>query len=307
MGFARKQGGKIASSTKASGGKVSKRFQGLTGTTARKKKKGAAKRDKQTADKKFKSFAKKQAKEGKRIEGLFKKLQDPSTTAGELQTALGQIQKIDVSKFSGQAAADVQNLRNIAQTQGPTALAERLTAQQRAEETGRLEQIETGAAQRGAQAFEGLAQRGGAGAGARERLLASTGAAGLRESQAERRSGALARLGIGSEDEARKLDLLQTLPGQELAVGQFAQGAQQAEAQRQFGQATALQKAQAGDVGRQQQAQQFQAAGQASVGQRNLQQAGQVFGGQQLSDAQRRRGQQAQSGGALANAFSLFG
>jgi hypothetical protein len=126
---------------------------------------------------------------------------------------------------TGQAFQEAsKGLLSQAQSDDPTQFAERLTAAQRAEEAGRLEQIEGAGATQAASQFGALAQQGGAGPGARERLAAGAGANALRSQQQERRAGALARLGLLSEDEGRKLALEQSLISQGQSAREFDVG-----------------------------------------------------------------------------------
>lgn len=116
------------------------------------------------------------------------------------------------------ANADVGYLRGLAQSSDMTEGAKRQIALQKLQEQSGIEQAKNAQSSQTAQNFSNLAQQGGAGAGARERLFNQAGTQSIREQQAARRSGALARLGIGSQDEANKLQLASNLPTQQLAI-----------------------------------------------------------------------------------------
>jgi len=116
------------------------------------------------------------------------------------------------------ADGDVQFLRTFAQSQGPSNQAQSLLQAQELEQKGLMENLYADQSRAQAEQFSNLAQQGGLGAGSRERLSAAGRSAGLREQQDARRGGALARLGILSEDESRKLNVAGALPGQQVGV-----------------------------------------------------------------------------------------
>jgi len=108
--------------------------------------------------------------------------------------------------------ADIGTLRGIGQSKGPTEMAKRQEEKQRLEEQTSRENLYRQNAQAGQQAFSDLASQGGAEAGARERLQGQIGGNSLREQQNLSRAGTTSRLGISSEDEARKMAILGQLP-----------------------------------------------------------------------------------------------
>jgi hypothetical protein len=224
-------GGKASSSSKSVGGKASDFFQKTSGLKGKKELEAELARRRGERAGERQEFVKGELGRFDELQSVFSDLASGATTVDQ------------VSKDLGIAFDDVQNLRDIAQTEGPTAIAQRLTEQQQLEEVGLIEGIEEGQATQAASAFGGLAQSGGAGPGARERLAASSGAAGLREQQRTRRFGAEQRAGIGSEDEARKLQIAGKLPGLEAGLAGQVQQARQGD----FSNQLAAQKA-AGQV-----------------------------------------------------------
>lgn len=118
------------------------------------------------------------------------------------------------------ASGDIGFLRGFAQSKGPSEQAGYLTEGQKLEEQAGLQNLSRDQAIRQSQAFSNLAQQGGAESGARERLAQSGARQGLTEAQALRQQGAMARLGILSDDEGRKLNVAGALPGQQLNLAQ---------------------------------------------------------------------------------------
>ena len=276
---------------KAKGGFLSGRDKFLKKATGKDAKKAEKKRLKKEQEK-IEKIRKEGKAAQKKAEKLISDLKKPGITKKNLASTLNKIQNLDTSALRGTAAGDVQRLRDIATTEGPTKAAEGLLAFQKAQEGERLEGIELESAQRAQSAFEGLAGRGGAGAGARERLAAQTGRQSLAESQRERRAGALSRLGILSEDEQRKLALQQQLPAQQLQLAQAASAEQQAQQQTDLQKAAQLQAARQFDQSAFQQFQQTQAQQLANLALGQGQQATQFGAAQVLADAQREAARQ---------------
>jgi hypothetical protein len=247
--------------------------------------------------------------EQKKLTDLVKQIKDPEATRPQIAGALRQIKKLDVSGFTGRAQADVQKLREFANSAEPSALANRLLEANKVQQAGRLEDIESGAATQAASAFSNLAQRGGATGGSRERLAASSASQALRESQRERRQGALADLGILSQDEQRKFQAQQALPGQELEVGRFSGQAQEAQQRQQLAEASLLGQASQFDVQQQQAAERARLGGQVELGRAGLKQKGQILAGQELGAAQSAFARsQGPNGGILGRTVdSVFG
>lgn len=196
--------------------------------------------------------------------------------AGNLQTASG----------------DIGFLRGFGQSKGPSDQANYLTQGQRLEEQSGLENLSREQAIRQSQAFSNLAQQGGAEAGARERLASSGMSAGLKEQQALRQQGALARLGILSDDEARKLGVAQSLPGQQLNLAQEQRAGLTQDQQAKFAVDAANMDARQREIGANLGIQQ------AELGHR----AG-IYGGDQLAKAQRKAA--GGGGGGLLGAIGL--
>lgn len=274
--------------------------------------KGSPKRQKSQRQKNIDRLRRDQKRAAKKVESIFKKFQDPKSTEGDIKKALGQIKKIDVKQFTGRAAGDIQRLRDIATTKGPTEGAKALLAEQRAEQGIAIEEAERGGQERAQSAFEQLAQRGGASAAARERLVGQTGAASLREQQRARRAGAAQRLGIRSEDEARKLQIAGGLSGQEANIGQLSAQAQTAEAAQALAREQARQRAREFDVTGKMRAQELRARGQAGAIQTGSQQQTQFGAAQELAAAQRQAAKKQGGGGGLVGGLtkavgSVFG
>lgn len=116
------------------------------------------------------------------------------------------------------ARGDIDFLRKFSQAKGPSDQANYLLQSQQLEQSGLLEDLSNEQARQQAQQFSSLAQQGGLGAGSRERLAAAGQSNALREAQKARREGSLARLGILSQDEGRKLNVASNLPGQQTAL-----------------------------------------------------------------------------------------
>lgn len=308
-----KSGGYIGSLAKDTGKAAGKAnpFKNI----ARKKRDERRAREEKSKSALEEQFGKQEAATQK-IESLFQNLKDPSATTGDYQQALSGIRDIDISKQTGAAEGDVGFLRNIAQSEGTTAAGQRLLAQQAAMQSGRMNQIQEDIASQRANQLSQMSQFGGAGSGARERLAAQGQSSAIREQQRERQAGEMARLGILSQDEMRKLQVAQSLPGQQLAVGQQELAAQQAQVGSQFQQAQALQGARQFDVAAQQAAQQYKTGGLSGAIQRGAEQQGRMFAAGQLADAiagQRQKGALEDPGSAFdkmlspSGTFSIFG
>lgn len=152
----------------------------------------------------------------KEVEDLFKKY-SPGDIERVKDIAAGQVS----GKLQGDlnlAGGDIAFLRNFGQSQGPSAQANYLLGAQELEQQGLMEDLTKDQSRMAAQQFDMLAQGGGAQAGSRERLASQIGSAGMMDAQRARREGALARLGILSDDEGRKLQVASSLPGQQLAL-----------------------------------------------------------------------------------------
>jgi hypothetical protein len=193
-------GRNISDQSKKGGRNVARRFQKATGRTGKREKEAQAKHEREE---------RKKAREDKakdiedRLGRLFGR---DSKSSKEVRAAISGIKGTDTS-------AEQARLRAMGLSPGDTAVASRLLGKQEAEEGIRREQAERQAAVQGASAFSQLAQTGGAGGGSRERLLGQTGSQALRQQQQLRREGALARLGIQSQDEIRKEEALRRASG----------------------------------------------------------------------------------------------
>ncbi len=245
-----------------------------------------------------KEFEKRQ-KEGeklrrKEVDELFKEFSpgDIERTKGLRSRAIsGQL-----SPGLSRAEGDVGFLRGFARAEGPSSQAQGLLQAQRLEEQTGLEGLSEQAALQQAGQLSSLAQQGGAGAGARERLAAQSQSGQLRESQRQRRSGQLSRAGILSEDEARKLSVAGKLPGQEVGIGAERRAGLSFDETQRLGAAQATQQSRLREnlANLQTQQQGFQAR------------AG-ILGGQQLSRAQRQSAGQQEKTGPLGQSGGFLG
>jgi hypothetical protein len=169
-----------------------------------------------------------------KFKSLTKELKKRGVSEPEArQLAVEQINPQLAASFERQEA-DIGRLRGVSEAKGPSAFAQQQLEQQRLEQLSGSENLYKQQAQAGQQAFSDLASQGGAESGARERLAAQAGSSGLREQQALARQGQLSRLGIGSEDEARKLQIMQNLPGLQQSLTQSRQNALESDRNAQF-------------------------------------------------------------------------
>jgi hypothetical protein len=170
---------------------------------------------------------------------------DPTAANQQIQSGLGQIQQIygkmpDVSDvvnpYLGQLGAadkqlaqsyevtnlaqpDINNLRTFATGEGPTKQAQYLQQANEAQRQAQQNQTVGQANQGLGLAQSQLMMRGGLSSGSRDRLAKSS-MQQLLDAQQQNDFGAnQANLGILSTDEARKLDVLKSLPGQQIGLG----------------------------------------------------------------------------------------
>jgi hypothetical protein len=266
--------------------KIKKGFESAVGIKSKRDQEGKAKRADEIRAKELREFKKRQEdfkkdREDQRnkLRSLFEDFQDPEKTLPELEKKLNKVQET-ADKNSDLAQIDINSLRDIANTQGPTGIAQALTNAQLQEENIALQNLETEGRRRGVSAFEDLAARGGAGAGSRERLLGQAGQQNLLASQRQRQQGQLQRLGILSDDEKRKLQAREAALGGQLNLGQFQAGVGQ-------NLASMFQGAQTFDVGQQQSANRFRTTGLAGIEQGVLDQMGKDFATDELAFGQR--------------------
>ena len=110
----------------------------------------------------------------------------------------------------------LEAIRKRALTQGPSEWQNLMLQKQGLEESGLRDRAGNQEASARSGAYSQLAAKGGLSTGARERL-ARSGAEGLAQTMQDiSRGGAESRLGIATEDERQKLDLLKGLPGMEV-------------------------------------------------------------------------------------------
>ena len=112
----------------------------------------------------------------------------------------------------------LEAIRGRALTQGPSEWQNLMLQKQGLEESGQRDRAGNQEASARSGAYSQLAAKGGLSTGARERL-ARSGAEGLAQTMQDiSRGGSESRLGIATEDERQKLDLLKNLPGMEIAA-----------------------------------------------------------------------------------------
>jgi len=87
---------------------------------------------------------------------------------------------------------------------------------QKAEEATARDEAQKRAATSGAEAWNQLAMRGGAGQGARERIATGAARSGMMNLQNVSRQGQMARAGIGQNAEDMRMGMLKLLPGAEM-------------------------------------------------------------------------------------------
>lgn len=122
-------------------------------------------------------------------------------------------------RFAG-ISADQRGLKAIREQalgMGESPWAKLQLAKQGIEEKGALENVGAQSAGARAEAESNLAMRGGLSGGARERLSQGAMSNAVLGGQGVRRAGELSRLGIQTTDELNRQNLLQQLPGMELA------------------------------------------------------------------------------------------
>jgi hypothetical protein len=112
------------------------------------------------------------------------------------------------------------NLAQRAQAQGPSQQAEYLMKQQELGSQAQRDALQKNMASQAATQQANLAMKGGLGTGARERMAQSQGLAGMQNLQNIARQGEQGKMGILAQDEAQKLGLLSSLPGQFRGYGQ---------------------------------------------------------------------------------------
>lgn len=152
--------------------------------------------------------------------GVYK----PTTLAGE------QLQRLDET--------GLKTLRERATGTGPSAWANMMAGKQSVEQAEAADTAARTAASQTASARSMLARSGGLRGGAAERLAGKGAESELMARQSVFRQGMLDRANIGVEDERQRLQLLQSLPGQELSAAQYktAMDTQNMEALNQAGQ-----------------------------------------------------------------------
>lgn len=187
-------------SLKKAGGQASSSFKRASGKTAANKRRDKLKEQEAARAKKRESYDKKAIKAQKSLYA------SDSGRGKEIRGAISDIQGFDTS-------AEQDRLRAIGMSPGDTAVATGLLDKQAAEEGIRREQAQKAGETQAASAYSNLAQQGGAGPGARERLLGQTGQQSLEQQQELRRQGALQRLGIQSDDATRKEESLRAASG----------------------------------------------------------------------------------------------
>ena len=112
----------------------------------------------------------------------------------------------------------LNELRSRATATGPSQWANLMLQNQGLEQANATDELARQGNAGRAGAFSALATRGGASAGARERLAKSAMLGGLMGRQNLARAGEQARTGINIQDELNKLELLKALPGAEVAM-----------------------------------------------------------------------------------------
>lgn len=110
----------------------------------------------------------------------------------------------------------LEAIRKRSLTAGPSEWAALMEQKQRLEEGAAKEEAGAREASSRSESFSDLARKGGLSSGARERLATSGSRNYAKSLQDIAREGQAARLGISTEDERQKLDLLKGLPGMEV-------------------------------------------------------------------------------------------
>lgn len=131
----------------------------------------------------------------------------PNTLSGQ------QLQRLDETGLSA--------LRTRATGTGPSPWMNMMLQKQGVEQAEAMDTAARTAAGQTASARNMLARSGGLSGGAAERLAAKGAESELMARQGVFRQGMLDRANIGVEDERQRLDLLKSLPGQELAAAQY--------------------------------------------------------------------------------------
>jgi hypothetical protein len=172
------------------------------------------------------------------------------STASGLDTRLNQIGPISTGQDFTSARSSVNDLSNLANTQGATSHAKYLTDAQRLEEDSARDDIDSSMRGMNATAFNDLAASGGLDSGARERIAGNSANQNLIERQKLARQGQLSRANILSNDEQMKIGLKRELPGQYLALDQHNVNTQKDNAQLSLNKANMWQGAAAADANR---------------------------------------------------------
>jgi len=119
-------------------------------------------------------------------------------------------------------------LHGYALSDGPSPWLKLATEKQQADEATQLDRTAQQSAGAQAQAMDSIAMRGGLRGGSAENLARQSMENTLLGQQGVRAQGATQRLGLGMDDENRKMDILKGLPGQNLGIwqqGMAAKGA----------------------------------------------------------------------------------
>lgn len=126
-----------------------------------------------------------------------------------------------------QSQGILDKLQSQATSEGPTQSAQYLMDQNKRNLANNLSAADQGAAQERSSAISNLAMRGGADAGAMERIGKSSMVNNMLNKQRLRNDAAGSDLEVLAKDEAQKLQTMQALPSQLLAQAGFEQGGKQ--------------------------------------------------------------------------------
>ena len=126
----------------------------------------------------------------------------------------------------------LEKIRGIALGEGPSAWAQARGQELQTQQAQGMSDLAAQSQSAQAQARGQMARRGGISSGARERMAMGGAQSNIMNQQRARLGGQQAREGLATEDERRKSQMLQQLPGQEIQSAQFGRAGEQFNIQR---------------------------------------------------------------------------